>query len=126
MVSKKIIKNMEYYVKPRLYLVDRNLWILSDEIQEQTISKVANIVDSCVKVMNGEYECLNWDWHVSGLAMYKEKTILTYNSSFECEFSTPELHKMLFEYLSELIRWNKKYQKEPNNYWFEGKWKFED
>jgi hypothetical protein len=116
---------INYSIKPYISNEDKNFVMLFSELHQQTITDLADIVDMCEDAMIDSTKKFNWDWDVSGLVIQQTITTLTYSNHYECEFSTPELHKMLFEYLSELIRWNKKYQKEPTNYWFEGKWDFD-
>jgi len=94
---------MEFYIKPRLYLVNQKFWPLCDELNEQSLSELQDIIDSCEDVMsNGDVQELYWGWHVSSLKMKKETTTLSYNSQTEIEIPTIEIYNMLKAYRNKL------------------------
>jgi len=95
--------SIKYYIKPRLYLVDQNLWIFSDEIHQLSLSELQDIIDSCEDVMiNKDDKELYWGWHVSSLDMKKETTTLSYNNQFEMEIPTIEIYNILKAYRNKL------------------------
>jgi hypothetical protein len=99
--------NIEYTIKPRLYLIERDLWLFSDEIHQMDFAMIQDGIDSCQLAMNEKYEVLNWGLEVSELEIRKDISVLTYNSKFVAEFQTIELCNMLKNYRDALIMFNR-------------------
>ena len=105
-LKKEII--MEYYIKPRLYLVDQKYWMFSDEIHQMDISMIQDGIDSCEGVMSGKFQEMSWGLEVSELIINKETSRLEYHGCFVTEIPTIEICSMLKEYLNSLKSFEKK------------------
>lgn len=102
------MKEIKYYIKPRLYLVDQELWSLSDEIHQMNISQVQDGIDSCQLAIEEKYPEINWGLEISELVIKKDTSKLYYNGLFIRDISTTQLQSMLVEYRDALLIWNEK------------------
>lgn len=95
--------DIEYYIKPRLYLINQRFWCFSDEIHQMDLSQIEDGIDSCKFVLEGNHQEINWGLEISQLIIQKEKSTLKYNGLFEAEIPTIQIYNMLREYRDKLV-----------------------
>ncbi len=113
------MKKIKFYIKPRLYLVDQELWTLSDEIHLMNIDQIQDGIDSCQFAIQGTHQEMSWGLEVFELIIQKETSKLYYNSLFIRDVSTLEFQDMLVKYKNALLDWEEKilrYSKSIANY----------
>ena len=108
---KNSMESIDFLIKPRLYLINKKLWIFSDEIQDMTLSAIKDGVDSCEDVMNDVEPWLSWWGDISKLKIKKESCVLEYHGEFVAEFPTVEIYEMLKAYRDALIEYEASQQK---------------
>jgi hypothetical protein len=93
---------MKFYIKPRLYLLEQDLWLFSDEIHQMPFSMIEDGIESFRRVISGEYPEMTWGLEVSELLIHKETSTLEYHGKFVAEIPTIDIYNMLKEYRDKL------------------------
>jgi hypothetical protein len=101
---------MKFYIKPRLYLIEQDLWLFSDEIHQMPFSMIEDGIESCRRVISEEYLEMSWGMEVSELLIHKETSTLEYHGKFVADIPTIEIYNMLKAYRDKL----KDYENENN------------
>jgi hypothetical protein len=94
--------NLNVIVKPILYTENRDLWIFIGEINQMPFSMIEDGMESCRKVMAGEYPEMSWGFEVFELIIHEKTSILEYNGDFITEIPTIEIYNMLIKYRDKL------------------------
>ena len=94
--------NLNVLIKPILYTENRDLWIFIGEINQMSFSMIEDGIESCRKVMAGEYPEMYWGLEVSELLIHQETSTLEYNGDFIAEILTLEIYNMLIKYRNKL------------------------
>jgi hypothetical protein len=93
---------LQYKIKPIISLEDRDLWIFTGEIHQMPFSMIEDGIESCRRVMSGEYPEMSWGLEVSELLIHKEISVLEYHGKFIAEIPTIEIYNMLKAYRDKL------------------------
>lgn len=85
-------------IKPIVSTEDRQLWIMTGEINSMDPSEIQDGIDSCQMAINGDIEEISWGWEVFELLIHKETATLEYHGEFVEEIPTQDILRMLQDY----------------------------
>jgi hypothetical protein len=92
-----------FKIKPYIDSVDNQKFgILISEIYQMPFSMIEDGIESCRRVMSGEYQEMSWGLEVSELLIHKVTSTLEYHGKFVADIPTIEIYNMLKAYRDKL------------------------
>lgn len=100
-----------FKIKPYIDSLDNQKFgTFISEIYQMPLSMIEDGIESCRRVMSGEYPDMSWGLEVSELLIHKETSTLEYHGKLVAEIPTIEIYNMLKLYRDKL----QEYENEQN------------
>lgn len=93
---------MKFKIRPYIEIDNLDFQTFVSEIHQMPFPMIEDGIESCRRVISGEYPEMSWGLEVSELLIHKEISTLEYHGKFVAEIPTVDIYNMLKEYRDKL------------------------